>query len=228
VEHYFELRRRPVPGAGRGLREYRLYGADGGCLLSARIKGSRMLPRLVELTSGVQGAARIRRKGLLGRAIVLEDQAGQEQLRLTMPVMTSAARTRPFDLVDRRGQIAWRLAPPSGLKDRGSLGGDMLRALFDSDLVLVSGQELLGTTRPSRKLDGPRPENSLGLLRFVGRMKRQIKLIAAEFMGRPASGEEVEIGRFEPIRDDPRITPPLIMLLLLFRRFDYGFMRDLS
>jgi hypothetical protein len=223
VEQVFELRRRPVPDAGRALREYRLYGVDGVCLLAARIRGTRMLPRAVDLSRGAEVVARIRRRGLLGRRLVLEEADGNEQLRLDLPVMTSAARTRPFDLVDPQGQVHWRFAPPSGLKQRRSPGS----AWLDSELVLMSGDEVIGATRPSHG-GGHWSEGPTGFLRLVTRVPQRLSQLAAQALPRDPNDAEVAVGSYVQGPGESRVTPPLVMLLLLFRRFDYDFMRDLG
>lgn len=207
------------------MREYRLYGPDGACLLTARIKGARMLPRLVELSGETGRVARISRKWGLGRDLFLDDVARRETLRLDLPVMSNAARTTPFDLKDKAGRAVVRLAPPSGLKERTSV----LEALFDNDLVLLGAEgAMLGATRQSPSSGGPWPQTPVGLFGFIGQMKRQVAVLAAQAMVRPPSDAEIPLGRFEILQDDPRITPALVMLILLFRRFDYDFMRDVS
>ncbi|MCJ7422088.1 hypothetical protein [Sphingomicrobium astaxanthinifaciens] len=183
--------------------DFRLEDAAGVPLLVARMARARYLRAATLVDRDGADVGRIERRGTR----IALDVGGTPRAAIVVPRLTSALRTRGFVLEDGARRPWLELVPPSGLSRRAG-AARALEALMDSDLLLVDGDRVLGSTRRPE----PAPRRLSGLL----------APIRAALRGGPAPRGQLALAPGAPV------DAPLAMLLLLFRTLDYAAMRSLD
>ncbi|MCM8557099.1 hypothetical protein [Sphingomicrobium sediminis] len=180
---------------------FHLEGADGDSVyLQASIKSQPTLPTTFLVDGRGQPDYTIARKGFSIR--LRRGEMGPVLARLRVGFMRSAATYRPFPVLDAEKNLLFDLVPPSARKGEGI--GRRIRAFFDSDLDLIRDGKRIGAALSPRRGSG----------------------LASLFAQKsPYSGKPVVPQGELRLTEGADVGVPLAMLILLFRRFDYGALR---
>jgi hypothetical protein len=206
---------------------YRLYGTDGACLLSGACQHALYLPSMEIRTPSGDIAARISRGRLLNFDIVTSDAAGRLRFTIALPRLQTLFRKAPFDVTGPQGERMWQMMPASTWRETGGENISIWHTITDGDLVVLRGQEALGHTSQQGEAAPPAPSMT-GVVANLVTLPLALGRIAYDELTGASLGKETPCGALHLGRPDAGLSDIEIMMLLLFRRFDYRSMRQVE
>jgi hypothetical protein len=165
---------------------------------------------------------------MLRSDLALNAANGEMIIRLAIPKLQHAFRTKPFAMSDADSEVIYELAPRSGLKTDKSGLSALIDTIMDDSLVLLRADEIVGYTSGVNADSFKAPPAASD---FVSTIAAAPKKLADAFMReitKNPSDEEKTVGVFVLSNSTVSLVPEIVMLILMFRKYDYTAMRQVD
>ena len=207
--------------------EYRLYGPDGTCRLTATAKASPYLPSLdIRAPDGSVGA-KVTRGRLLNFDIVLTTPGGGTIARIGVPRIQSIFHDKPFAVTGPQDELLCQLVPRSALPKMKGEQSPVWDTITDNDLVIVRDADVLGYTgKPG--IDSKTAPSATGVARNIAALPVEIGKFIVRELTEKTGDTEVDDGTLRLSSDGWSPADEVALLILLFRRYDYRAMRSIE
>ena len=207
--------------------EYRLYGPDGTCQLTATAKATPYLPGLEILGPTGAPVAKVHRGRLLTFDIVLTKPDATTTARIAVPRIQSMFHEAPFAVTGPHDELICELLPRVALQRRQKQQTSVWDTITDSDLALFGNGEVLGYTgRPGIATSSAPTAADIAM--NVASLPFHIGKFVYRELTKTSDDDEHDDGILRFVKDGLVVSDELIFVILLFRRYDYRAMRSIE